>query len=124
MLISIAVSVAEILDRITINEVKLKYIRDPAKIANIENELGSLRESLCAVELPHTVRDLVEPLRASNDENFSQIEIVFECEAQNAFGERYVRAARAAFVANAERARIKRKINLLMNSEILEEKTY
>ena len=56
--------------------------------------------------------------------NFLQIDKVFACEAANDFGPAYVQAARTAFVANAERARIKRRINLLLDSEIVEEKTY
>jgi hypothetical protein len=124
MLITIEISIAEVLDRITICEVKLDYIVDPAKRHNIAIELAALRRHLSVVKLPEEVLSLVSPLRASNDENFRQIEIVFASEAAGEFGQRYVDAARAAFRANAERARFKRQINLLLDSEIIEEKTY
>ena len=124
MLISIAISISEVLDRITICEVKLDHIQDPAKRRNILHELDSLKRQLQAVDLPQTVLDLVPPLRASNDENFRQIEQVFACDANGDFGPAYAEAARAAFQANAERARFKRQINLLLESEIIEEKTY
>jgi hypothetical protein len=124
MLISITISIAEVLDRITICEVKLDHIQDPAKRHNIAHELDSLRRQLQAVALPPAVLDLVAPLRASNDENFRMIEQVFACDAVGDFGPTYAQAARAAFRANAERARFKRMINLLLDSEIIEEKTY
>ena len=124
MLISIAISISEVLDRITICEVKLDHIQDPAKRRNILHELDSLKRQLQAVDLPQTVLDLVPPLRASNDENFRQSEQVFACDANGDFGPAYAAAARAAFQANAERARFKRQINLLLESEIIEEKTY
>jgi hypothetical protein len=124
MLISIAISISEVLDRITICEVKLDHIQDPAKRHNILHELDSLQRQLRSVELPQAVLDLVPSLRASNAENFRQIEQVFACDAQSDFGPVYATAARAAFSANAERARLKRQINLLLDSEIIEEKTY
>jgi len=116
--------VSEILDRITICEVKLDHIADPAKRGNIAKELDHLKTRLDGVDLPAAVRALVGPLRASNDENFLEIDKVFACEAAGSFGDVYVAAARRAFVANAERAKIKRRINILLNSEIIEEKTY
>jgi len=124
MLISINISISEVLDRITICEVKLDHIQDPAKRHNIVHELESLKRQLQAVSLPQPVLDLVPPLRASNDENFRMIEQVFACDAAGDFGATYAMAARAAFRANAERARFKRQINLLLDSEIIEEKTY
>jgi len=124
MLISITISIAEVLDRITICEVKLDHIRDPAKRHNIAHELDSLQRQMGAIALPQAVLDLVPPLRASNDENFRMIEQVFACDAAGDFGPAYAQAAQAAFRANAERARFKRMINLLLESEIIEEKTY
>ena len=124
MLVGIKVSVAEMLDRITICEVKLVHIGDPAKVRNITTELALLKEHLAALTLPPEVQDLVPALRRSNDENFQQIERAFACDAAGDLGPAYAAAARAAFHANAERARIKRKINLLLDSEIIEEKTY
>ena len=124
MLVDISLSIAEVLDRITICEVKLDYIDDPAKRGNIATELNRLRRHLTAIDLPQPVLELVSPLRTSNEKNFLQIDKVFACEAANDFGPAYVQAARTAFVANAERARIKRRINLLLDSEIVEEKTY
>ena len=124
MLLSINISIAEVLDRITICEVKLDHIEDPAKRHNIAIELDGLRLCLSTVKLPETVQDLIPLLRASNDENFRQIEKAFACDAVGDFGPNYAQAARAALRANAERARIKRRINLLLDSEIIEEKTY
>jgi hypothetical protein len=124
MLITITVSISEVLDRITICEVKLDHIHDPAKRHNITIELASLKRQLEVVVLPQAVLDLVPSLRVSNDENFRQIEQVFACDSIGDFGPSYAMAARAAFRANAERARFKRQINLLLNSEIIEEKTY
>lgn len=124
MLLSINISIAEVLDRITICEVKLDHIHDPAKRRNIAAELEGLRQRLSTVTLPETVVDLIPQLRASNDENFRQIEKAFACDAVGDIGPDYALAAHAALRANAERARIKRQINLMLDSEIIEEKTY
>ena len=124
MLVHIDISIAEMLDRITICEVKLDHMGDPAKRRNTQIELDLLRRHLAGLSLPAEVHELVPALRRSNDENFRQIDRTFACEAGGDFGSTYVEAARAAFRANAERARIKRQINLLLDSEIIEEKTY
>ena len=124
MLVRIDLSIAEVLDRMTICEVKLAHIDNAAKRCNISNELEQLKQQMSAVALPQSALDLVPALRESNDENFREIDNVFACEAVGDFGPAYVRAAKAAFIANAERARIKRRINLLLDSEIIEEKTY
>ena len=124
MLVNIDISIAEMLDRITICEVKLDHMGDPEKRRNTRIELDLLNGHLAGLSLPAEVHALVSALRRSNDENFRQIDRVFACEAAGEFGRPYVEAARAAFRANAERARIKRQINLLLHSEIIEEKTY
>jgi hypothetical protein len=124
MLVTVRLSVAEVLDRITIDEVKLDYIQDQSKRRNIIAELEMLKASLNGIDLPREVGELVPVLRRSNDENFRQIDVVFDCEAKGDYGPRYVAASRAAYVANADRAKIKRRINVLMESEIVEEKTF
>ena len=124
MLISTDVSVADLLDRISICEIKLEHINDDAKRKNIQTELEVLKSRLKTLELPRSVLDLVAPLRTWNEENFVQLERVLACEAANDFGERYVEAARAAFYANAQRAGVKRQINVLLDSEIIEEKSF
>ena len=124
MLVTLDASIAEVLDRMTICEVKLDHIEDPAKRRNIAAELDSLRLRLSAVDLPKPALDLIPLLRASNNENFIQIEQVFACDGVGDFGPAYVQAARAAFRANAQRASFKRRINLMLDSEIVEEKTY
>ncbi|HVJ52075.1 MAG TPA: DUF6165 family protein [Aliidongia sp.] len=124
MIVRIDISIAEMLDRITICEVKLDHMGDPEKRRNTRTELDLLKGHLASLSLPAEVQELVPALRRSNDENFRQIDRVFACEAAGDFGSAYVTAARAAFRANAERARLKRQINLLLDSEIIEEKTY
>lgn len=124
MLMTIDISVAEVLDRISICKVKLKHISDAGKRRNIETELAFLNRRLEDAHLSQQILDFLPALVASNEENFMQIDKVFACDAKGDFGPDYATAAHDAFCANAERARIKRRINELTQSEIIEEKTY
>lgn len=124
MLVDIAIPISELIDRITICEIKLKYIAAPAKRRNIERELNGLRARLAEVELSDGVVAHIAPLRASNEENFRFIEDVFRLDADGDFGPAYAEAARGAFRANRDRARLKARINELSASDIVEEKTF
>ena len=125
MSIHILVSPAELLDKITILEIKEQEITDPEKSKNVKRELTLLRE-VCKEQITFTdeLTALFERLRAASRRGWDIEDIKRACEAQDDFGERFITAARDAFKNNDERASVWKEINLLLKSDIVQEKSY
>ena len=125
MRISIPVSAGELLDRIAILRIKSDRMDDPPKLANVREELAQL-EAVLDRELPPSkqVTDLVSGLEKANTSLWEVEDELRELEAESAFGEAFVEAARSVYRLNDERHRIKRAISELYGSEITEEKSY
>ena len=121
----IEVSPGELLDRISILEIKSERIDDPVKLRNIHHELalyrgtitGKIRDSEAMTQLIRELRDVNEALWTVEDE-------IRACEASRDFGDRFVELARRVYQTNDRRASIKREINVLCGSTIIEEKSY
>ena len=124
--ILIPVSIGELLDKKTILEIKQARIQDPAQLANVERELGLLgsiaRATLGAA--PGEIATLEAQLRAVNETLWDLENAVRACERSGEFGDEFVATARQIYAGNDRRAAIKRQINLLMNSSIVEEKSH
>lgn len=123
--IMIPVGAGELIDKITILEIKQQNVRDAAAKANIEHELTALRriaEPLVAdlAELP----DLQQSLRSVNQTLWDIEDDIRDCERRSVFDQTFVSLARSVYKQNDERARIKQAINRLANSQIVEEKLY
>ena len=121
----IPVSAGELLDKITILEIKSERIDDAAKLGNVRRELDLLnevrrREGLDRAE----VDEVTAALRAVNERLWEIEDDIREKEAQRAFDAGFVELARAVYVTNDERAALKRRINDLTGSELVEEKSY
>lgn len=124
MQIKIPVSIGELIDKITILEIKLELIKDLYKLSNIEYELDQLNAKLNQLNLPKDVEEQKIALTAVNRrlwdiENFKR-----DCEKKKKFDDKFIEAARNVYIFNDERAAIKRKINLIAGSDIIEEKSY
>jgi hypothetical protein len=124
-LISISVAPAELIDKITILELKNERMVDPKKLENVVRELAILRE----VEDQHIPKDaivvtLVRRLKEVNGRIWDLEERIRACESEGDFGERFVLASRQIHRSNGERAAVKKEINLHLGSTILEEKSY
>lgn len=120
----VPVSWGELLDKLSILEIKRRRIDRPEARANVEREHAALAEIAATVLARLDVIELVEALRQVN-EDLWQIEDairVKECEAD--FGPEFVELARSVYQVNDERAAIKRQINALLASELVEEKSY
>jgi hypothetical protein len=123
--ILVPISPGELLDKITILRIKAARMSDPAKVANVRHELGLLektwRESgAAAVNLGAEEARLTrvnEALWVIEDD-------IRDEERAGRFGERFIELARAVYVTNDERAAIKKRINQLLGSTIVEEKSY
>ena len=120
------ISVGELFDKITILNIKTKKISDNDKLRNIHTELKTLNDQSKKITVSdaQALNDLVLKLQQINEnlwdiENFKR-----ECEAKKDFGEIFIKLSRDVHFKNDKRAIIKKEINLLSNSQIVEEKEY
>jgi hypothetical protein len=121
----VPVSAAELIDKITILEIKLDRIADAVKRANVRRELELLKAAREETLPPSPeLVALTTHLRAVNERLWDVENGVRECEAAGDFGDRFVALARSVYTSNDERAALKRRINELLGSAIVEEKSY
>jgi len=123
--IFIEVGAGELLDKVTILAIKTKKILDLTKLANITREmdaLASARQHL--VDQYPGVEGLEAELQAVNETLWTIEDDIRECESRKDFGPRFIELARSVYVQNDKRAEIKKKINILCEARIVEEKSY
>ena len=123
--IAIPGAAGELVDKITILEIKSERILDGQKLQNVRNELALLRKLQVDEALSHRLLDeLTRGLKAVNGELWEVEDNIRLCEKNGDFGPTFVALARAVYRLNDQRAALKREINLLFNSAIVEEKSY
>ena len=122
----VEVSNGELLDKLSILELKLKNIKDNEKLINIKNEHGGL-SPLCNNlfdNYGNELRSLYAKLSEINAELWKIEDDIRECERNKDFGDEFVRLARAVYFTNDKRSDVKKSINLLTESGFVEEKSY
>lgn len=123
--IQIDVSPGELFDRISILEIKQERIQAAEQLVNIRFELGRLRAAQSRLpKIAADIRRLTERLKSTNEALWEIEDEIRACEAAQSFGPRFIRLARSVYRENDLRAGIKREINKLMGSAIVEEKSY
>jgi hypothetical protein len=123
--ILIPISPGELLDKITILQIKAERIADPAKVANVQTELEMLNQVwTAAVEADDAITALTAELKSINETLWEIEDDIRDEERNRRFGERFIELARAVYVTNDERADAKKRVNLHLNSTIVEEKSY
>ena len=123
--IAIAISPGEVVDRLTILEIKSERIADKSKLANIHHELRELAKvAKKAIPDSEEMRSLHGKLRAANEELWVIEDDIRECERRSDFGDRFIALARAVYKTNDRRADLKRRINEALGSDIMEQKSY
>jgi len=123
--IVVPVSPGELLDKITILRIKSERIADAGKRANVVHELDLLSETADDTLPPSGSLDrLVEELQSVNEALWDIEDAIRDCERAADFGPRFVELARSVYVTNDRRAALKRQINELLGSAIVEEKSY
>lgn len=122
----IEVSNGEILDKITILVIKSKMITDPVKLKNINNELDELKSFLDLVgyESNFTVNSLIRELQSVNEKLWVIEDKLRDKEKLKEFDDEFIQLARGVYFTNDERARIKKNLNEVTNSKLVEEKSY
>ena len=122
----VEVSNGELLDKLSILELKLKNIKDNKKLINIKNEHAGL-SPLCNNlfdNYGNELRSLYAKLSEINAELWKIEDDIRECERNKDFGDEFVRLARAVYFTNDKRSDVKKSINLLTESGFVEEKSY
>ena len=121
----VPVSWGELLDKIAILEIKRARLRTPEAVANTERELAVLGAALTVLEpAPAGLTELRAALAAVNQRLWTIEDQIREKDAQGEFGPGFVALARSVYRENDERWRIKRAINTLLGSGLVEEKVY
>ena len=119
------ISVGELLDKISILEIKQKSIKDEQKIKIISKELESLNNNLKKdVNFTDEIKLLYEDLKKINLKLWNIEDGKRDCERNGDFGEKFIQLARSVYIENDQRAKIKDKINKLTKSNISEVKSY
>ena len=125
MIITVPVSVGEVVDKVTILEIKSERISDTEKLRNVAAELDALRPLVSGGVFDSAeLVALTDGLRAVNGELWDIEDDIRAEEAAGRFGERFIELARAVYVTNDRRAELKKKINLATGSQLVEEKSY
>jgi len=124
-LLKVPVSYGEVLDKITILEIKSERIADEAKLKNIHRELDELNRTWAESGLDHPeLPRLKNSLKAVNEALWEIEDAIRVKESRREFDEEFIRLARSVYVENDQRAAVKKDINVLLGSDLVEEKSY
>ena len=123
--VTVEVSIGELIDKMTILEIKAERLTDPKKVANVMVELEILRraQERVASELPG-FEDLRDKLKRVNGRLWDIEDQIRDYDRRGEFGQSFVDLARSVYRSNDERAALKRQINEMAGSRIVEEKSY
>jgi len=123
--LKIDVSPGELLDKISILEIKAERVADAEKLANIRHELALYRDTFEGqLRATGELTALLQALKTVNEALWDIEDEIRACEARQDFGDRFIELARSVYRTNDRRASIKRQINILCGSSIIEEKSY
>ena len=118
-------SPGELVDKITILEIKADRISDKSKKSNVLLELEALQRSFEEnISVSSILNNLKKDLKSVNEKLWDIEDDIRSCERHTDFGPCFVKLARNVYFENDIRAALKKEINLLLGSEIIEEKSY
>ena len=122
----VEVSNGELLDKLTILELKMSNISDDKKLINVKKEFNEL-SPLAKLLFEKFKDDLLikyKELALINSQLWKIEDDIRECEKNKNFGEKFVELARAVYFTNDKRSDVKKQINILTGSGFIEEKSY
>jgi hypothetical protein len=123
--ILVEISPGEMIDKITILLIKSERIKDGMQLANVQHELDILSAKMDK-DIPRS-RDLdvlISELKSVNEALWSIEDDIRDCERKKIYSQPFIDLARSVYTTNDKRANLKRDINLLLGSKIMEEKSY
>jgi len=123
MLVKIPVSVGEVVDKVTILQIKARRISRPDKLANIRSELDALLDVLAEAGVESASADVRE-LSEVNEALWDIEDKIRDKERVQAFDAEFIELARAVYRFNDRRFELKTRLNQLWGSQIVEEKSY
>ena len=119
------ISAGELLDKISILEIKLDKIKDKENLYEIDKEYKSLNETKKShLEITPDIQNLIDQLKNVNIKLWSIEDEKRICEKNKDFSEKFIELARNVYINNEKRAKIKSEINKLLGSNIKEVKKY
>ncbi len=127
MLIEAPISLGELIDKITILEIKAVNISDAGKLKNVTHELDVLNakiDTLLDAQGKAKLTPLQQALKDVNQELWIIEDDIRDCEYVKDFSDKFIQLARAVYVTNDKRAKVKKDINIAFGSELIEEKSY
>ena len=125
MKVNTPVSIGELLDKITILEIKRNKITDTSKLKHVEHELALLLSIWQQQDQDNTdVKPLINELRNINLQLWDIEDKIRLKEAVKQFDDDFIQLARSVYITNDKRAQTKRHLNELLGSELFEEKSY
>ncbi len=123
--IKVDITPGELIDKITILEIKTQRIADAAKLKNIRKELDLLTRARDTALTPSPdLERLTAELRTANETLWTVEDDIRDCERKRDFGDAFVELARRVYKTNDRRAELKRAINELLGAAFREEKSY
>jgi hypothetical protein len=118
----IEVSNGEIIDKLTIIQIKLERISDESKLVSLRKEFDILKAA--ASKIPDMDDQLYDALYTVNCELWEIEDNIRDLERRKSFGDEFVQTARSVYFKNDKRSEIKREINIKTSSGLIEEKSY
>lgn len=123
-MIQVPVSLGELVDKITILQIKLIEIKDEEKLKNVQKEYDALTSLPIYKELKTQIGSYLNQLFVVNQKLWVLEDDIRKCEKAESFDEIFIRCARGIYKTNDERSRIKKELNLAFGSELIEEKSH
>ena len=125
MKLEVPIGPGELVDKITILEIKAAHLSSPEKLANVRVELRALEAARdAAIQSSPALQELTAALKDVNAVLWRIEDDIRDCERAGDFGPTFIALARSVYRQNDERAALKRRINELLAAEIVEEKSY
>lgn len=124
MIVLAPISVGELFDKITILRIKMERIKDETKLSNVSRELELLEDQAEELTINMEVDEWVNKLHKVNETLWSIEDAIRSCEREGNFSATFVDLARQVYQQNDRRSAIKKTINILLGSDLVEEKSY
>lgn len=123
--INVPISPGELVDKITILEIKKEFIKNDNKLKNINHEYDLLMR-IYTTQISETdgISELKNKLKEINLELWKIEDDIRDCEREKSFSDTFIELARSVYFTNDRRSKVKLEINLLLNSNLVEEKSY
>jgi predicted nuclease with TOPRIM domain len=124
---TIEVSNGELIDKLTILEIKLDKVTDDSKLRNITKEWGILNEKAILIYQifgDSKLYNIVNELEETNRQLWDVEDWLRDCEKEQRFDEEFIQLARSVYKLNDQRHQLKKEIDLLTKSNLSEEKLY